>query len=180
MSLPFRHGDAKVTKHVHRVFNDKDGLAQDFLARSGAPLQWFPAASAGAVGCFHESQGTASPRTGTWRLANTKAVQEFLIRCVQAPGGSCSCSFCWSRRGYLAGQKQPTDDTDEIFDEQARHCRLRGCVDASSLGPARLKVCRALQCWLRDQGFPCGLNGENVPTLFFSFRVRVPHPRNSV
>lgn len=75
---------------------------QDFLARSG----------------------TASPRTGTWRLANTKAVQEFLIR-----------------RGYLAGQKQPTDDTDEIFDEQ---------------------VCRALQCWLRDQGFPCGLNGENA------------------
>mmetsp|Transcript_20980 Transcript_20980/g.49154 ORF Transcript_20980/g.49154 Transcript_20980/m.49154 type:complete len:1470 (-) Transcript_20980:325-4734(-) len=75
---------------------------QDFLARSG----------------------TASPRTGTWRLANTKAVQEFLIR-----------------RGYLIGQKQPSDDTDEIFDEQ---------------------VCRALQCWLRDQGFPCGLNGENA------------------
>ena len=27
----------------------------------------------------------------------------------------------------------------------------------------RAEVCRGIQGWLRDQGFPCGLNGEFVP-----------------
>ncbi|OLP98203.1 hypothetical protein AK812_SmicGene19350 [Symbiodinium microadriaticum] len=73
---------------------DRDGELGRYLAVNG---QW----TVDFVFAF-QAWRTASPRTGTWRLANTKAVQEFLIR-----------------RGYLAGQKQPTDDTDEIFDEQA-------------------------------------------------------------
>ena len=59
-----------------------------------------------------------------------------MIRRAQAPRVSCSHSFCWSRRGYLIGQKQPSDDTDEIFDEQALQIpRMCGCQLARSCSP---------------------------------------------
>ncbi|CAJ1437218.1 unnamed protein product, partial [Effrenium voratum] len=69
---------------------------------------------------FLARTGTATPRTGTWQEANTRALQEFL-----------------KRRGYLE-KDQPL---------------------ATEMDP---EVCAGLQAWLRDQGFPCGLEGKNA------------------
>ncbi|CAE7487127.1 unnamed protein product [Symbiodinium pilosum] len=89
----------------------------------------------------HGNRGLAVD--GQWTVDFIFAFQDFLARSGTAsprtgtwePTNTKAIQEFLARRGYLAEQRAYVDEIDE-------------------------EVCRGIQGWLRDQGFPCGLNGE--------------------